>query len=167
MALIFDRQLGETSWGGNYGAAATTGPNFVQVGAPATGANPPNFVEVDNNPDQSSPWVTNYADVVKAVAKKVAAPAAKKTTTTAKAAATGKVTIRRKGTAGSMLDRILPLMVDAAGTQTIFGVPPALVYVGAGILSASLLALLLRLLRGGVGRVSNPKRARTARSAQR
>jgi hypothetical protein len=134
----------------------------------------PNFVELDNAPDQSSPWVTNYAEpaptstitfgpltIKPAKAKKAKTQAL----TTTKAA--GKVPLQRKGTAGSILDRILPLMIDAAGTQTIFGVPPALAYVGAGILSASLLALILRLLRGGAGRVSNPKRARAARRAQR
>jgi hypothetical protein len=74
--------------------------------------------------------------------------------------------LKRKGTAGAILDKLLPLMVDAAGKQTIFGLNPALVYVAGGVLSASVLALLLRFLRGGVGRVSNPKRI-AARRAQR
>ena len=134
----------------------------------------PNFVELDNNPDQSSPWVTNYAAPAPTstitfgpLTITATKPKASTALTTQAKPASGKVAIKRKGTAGSMLDKILPLMMDAAGRQTIFGVPPALVYVGAGILSASLLALLLRLLRGGVGRVSNPKRARAARRAQR
>jgi hypothetical protein len=135
----------------------------------------PNFVSLDNNPDQSAPWLTDYAAPAPTstitfgpMKIKAAKPKAKTSTalTTSKPAA-GKVAIKRKGTAGSILDRILPLMVDTAGRQTIFGVPPVLVYVGAGILSASLLTLLLRLLRGGAGRVSNPKRARAARRAQR
>jgi hypothetical protein len=134
----------------------------------------PNFVSLENNPDQSSPYVTDYAAPAPTstitfgpmTIKSAVKPKASKALTTAKPAA-GKVAIKRKGTAGSILDRILPLMVDTAGRQTIFGVPPVLVYVGAGILSASLLTLLLRLLRGGAGRVSNPKRARAARRAQR
>ncbi len=129
----------------------------------------PNFVEPANNPDQSSPWVTNYADpaptstitfgpmTIKAAKT---ATGTKAIATTSAKASTGKIAVKRKGTAGALLDRILPLMVDAAGKQTIFGLPPALVYVAGGVLSASLVAFLLKLLRGGVGRVSNPKRHR-------
>lgn len=142
-------------------------------GGHGLGDTAPNFVEPANNPDQS-PWVTNYADPAPTgtitfgpMTIKPAAPKKTKalTTTTARPA-TGKVALKRKGTAGSILDKILPLMVDAAGKQTIFGLNPALVYVAGGILSASVLALLLRFLRGGVGRVSNPKSI-AARHAQR
>lgn len=144
-------------------------------GGRGLGDTAPNFVEPANNPDQSSPWATNYAapeptstitfgpmTIKPAVPKKKALA----TTSTAKAAATGKVALKRQGTAGAILDKLLPLMVDAAGKQTIFGLNPALVYVAGGVLSASVLALLLRFLRGGVGRVSNPKRI-AARRAKR
>jgi hypothetical protein len=139
------------------------------------GDDAPNFVEVGNNPDQSSPWVTNYAAPTPTstitfgpLTIKPAKPKAKASTAAApKASATGKVALKRTGAAGSILDKILPLMVDAAGKQTIFGLPPALVYVAGGILSASLVAFLMKLLRGGVGRVSNPKRARTSRRQKR
>lgn len=139
------------------------------------GDDAPNFVEPGNNPDQSSPWVTNYAAPAPTstitfgpLTIKPAKSKAKASSSAPKASATtGKIAVKRKGTAGSILDKILPLMVDAAGKQTIFGLPPALVYVAGGILSASVVAFLLKLLRGGVGRVSNPKRARTSRRAQR
>jgi hypothetical protein len=141
------------------------------------GDDAPNFVEVGNNPDQSSPWVTNYAEPAPTstitfgpLTIKPAKSSAKASSSAAaapKASTTGKVALKRTGTAGSILDKILPLMVDAAGKQTIFGLPPALVYVAGGILSASLVAFLMKLLRGGVGRVSNPKRARTSRRAKR
>lgn len=131
----------------------------------------PNFVEPDNNPDQSSPWTTNYDAPTPTstitFGPMTIKPAKTKTvafTTTAPKASTAKTQIKRKGTAGSILDKILPLMVDAAGKQTIFGLPPALVYVAGGILSASVVAFLLKLIRGGgVGRVSNPKRSRAKR----
>jgi hypothetical protein len=136
------------------------------------GDDAPNFVEPGNNPDQSSPWVTNYAAPAPTstitfgpLTIKPAKSKAKASSSTPKASTTGKVAVKRKGTAGSILDKILPLMVDAAGKQTIFGLPPALVYVAGGILSASLVAFLLKLIRGGgVGRVSNPKRARARRA---
>jgi hypothetical protein len=136
------------------------------------GDDAPNFVEPGNNPDQSSPWATNYAapsaTSTISFGPMTIKPAKSKATTTAAAPkATGKVAVKRTGTAGSILDKILPLMVDAAGRQTIFGLPPALVYVAGGILSASLVAFLMKLLRGGGGRVSNPKRARTSRAAKR
>lgn len=134
----------------------------------------PNFVEPGNNPDQSSPYVTNYADPAPTSTITFGPMTIKpaKTSSGTKAIATtpatfkGKVAVKRKGTVGEILDRILPLMVDAAGKQTIFGLPPALVYVAGGVLSASLVAFLMRLLRGGVGRVSNPKRHR-ARASKR
>jgi hypothetical protein len=143
-------------------------------GGRGLGDTAPNFVEPANNPDQSSPWATNYAAPAPAPTGTITfgplsiKPAAPKTKALAKAptakASTGKVALKRTGTAGAILDKLLPLMVDAAGKQTIFGLNPALVYVAGGVLSASVLALLLRFLRGGVGRVSNPKRIAARRA---
>jgi hypothetical protein len=134
----------------------------------------PNYVEPANTPDQSSPWATNYAApsptgtiTFGPMTIKPAKGKTKKTTVKAAASSSSsKTQLKRVGTAGGILDRILPIMVDATGKQTIFGLAPALVYVAGGVLSATLVAVIIRALRGGVGRrVSNPKRA--PRGAQR
>ena len=138
--------------------------------------NAPNYVEPGNNPDQSSPWLTDYSAPPAAptgtitfgpltIKKAAAKPKASSGSTTARP----KAALVRTGAAGSILDKILPLSIDASGVKTIFGLPPAIVYVAGGILSATLIALLIRMLRGGGGRrsASNPKRARAARRAQR
>ena len=150
-----------------------TAPNFVEPGnnpdptsSWMTDTTPkPNYVEPGNTPDQSAPWVTNYAAPLPTgtitFGPMTIKPA--KTGSKPKAAAsssTGKTQLKRVGTAGSILDRILPIMVDATGKQTIFGLAPALVYVAGGVLSATLVAVIVRALRGGVARrVANPKRA--------
>lgn len=138
------------------------------------GDNAPNFVELYNNPDQGSPWVTNYATGATAPAP-AAAPkkTATKTAITTKPAATrttavtpaAKVQLKRAGPAGALLDKLLPLVADQAGNRTIYGLPPVLVYLAGGVLSSTLLVYLYRLLTGkGGGRrrrtVSNPKRHR-------
>lgn len=139
---------------------------FSRLGSAA-----PNFVELDNNPDQSSPWVTNYASGATSPAplpaKKTSAAIPKKSTVVVKAAApaaspSSKVKIKRTGTGAELLDKLLPLVVDQAGNRTIYGLPPIVVYVAGGVISSALIMFLYRLLtEGGGGRrratVSNPK----------
>jgi hypothetical protein len=127
-----------------------------------------NFVEY--SPATVDPWLTDYAAAPEAPEGSQSTitfgpltirPAASKA---APKASGPKVAVKRVGTAGSILDRLLPLMSDAAGVRTIFGLPPAIVYVAGGILSATLLALLYRMLGGGGRRhASNPKRRPTRR----
>jgi hypothetical protein len=69
-----------------------------------------------------------------------------------------KVALKRAGVAGSILDKLMPLMQDAAGKTTIYGLPPAIVYVLGGVLSATVIAYLVRMLGGGRRLASNPKR---------
>lgn len=137
----------------------------------------PNYVEPGNNP-APSPWTTNYADpaAAKPPGELVTLPkkkgkGAKKAAAVAQAKATGgKVKLQRHGTVGSVLDKLLPLMVDGAGKKTIFGLPPGAVYIAAGVLSTTLGVLIWRLITGGGGRratVSNPKRRPTRRRALR
>jgi len=139
----------------------------LRINRGGLGDNAPNFVEPNNNPKQAAAaWLTDYT-----------APQSTGGSTltfngppTIRPATKKKTTLKRTGAAGPMLDKVFPLAVDDAGKKTIFGMPAALVYVAGGILSATLIAVLIRMLRGGGGRrrrASNPKRARTARGAQR
>ena len=99
----------------------------------ALGDSAPNFVELDNNPDQSSPWTTNYSEPQGTVtigpikitpAKGKAKASSKKTTATSAT----KIQITRPGAAGALLDKLLPLVADQAGNRTIYGLPPVVVY---------------------------------------
>ena len=130
----------------------------------------PNFVEPANNPDQSSPWVTNYADPAAAPTPTGTitfgpltikpAKSKAKASSSSSSSSSSKTQLKRTGTVGGILDRILPVLVDATGKQTIFGLAPALVYVAGGVVSATLIALIVRALKGGAARrVANPKRA--------
>lgn len=137
-------------------------------------ANPPNFVELDNTPDQSTPGVTNYADQARGditigpvtVTKKAHTRGKRKAAAVAIAKTTGKPTaLKRVGSLGKVLDAILPLKVDAAGKQSIFGLPPGAVYIGSGIALTTIVVALMRAIGGGRRySVSNPKRARQRRA---
>ena len=77
---------------------------------------------------------------------------------------TTKTTVKRKGKAAPILDALLPLKQDnATGKQTIFGLPPFLVYLVGGVGVSFGGFYLMRKVTGGGGRrrrlaVSNPKR---------
>jgi hypothetical protein len=134
-----------------------------------------NFVSFPADDPSADPWITDYtapADPTLGPTEVYGDRALGPTeapgdraitvkTTAAKAApaASGvKVAVKRAGTAGSILDKLLPLMRDAAGTTTIYGLPPAIVYLLGGVLSATVIAYLVRMLGGGRRLASNPKR---------
>jgi hypothetical protein len=141
-----------------------------------------NFVTYPATNAAPDPWLTDYtapADPtlgpVEAYGDRTLGPteapgdrAAITVKTTAKASSSkaGGVAVKRAGTAGAILDKLLPLVQDAAGKTTIYGLPPAIVYLLGGVLSATVIAYLVKMLGGGRRRVSNPKR-RPARRRRR
>lgn len=84
-----------------------------------------------------------------------------------KASAPGKTTktpVKRTGKTAPILDALLPLKQDlGTGQQTIFGLPPFLVYLIGGVGASFAGFYLMRKVAGGGGRrrrmaASNPKR---------
>ncbi|MEO7827166.1 MAG: hypothetical protein ABIR60_08505 [Allosphingosinicella sp.] len=145
-------------------------PLIYEDGFGGLEGNAPNYVEPNNNP-APSPWSTDYTTPpgemitigpIKIISAKAAAAPGR----------TIKVSVKRKGGTGAkILDQILPLKVEqATGVQSIFGLPPMLVYLAGGVAVSALGIYAVHALKGGGRRratASNPKRKARKKARRR